>query len=113
MLGLFGPLALILQLIIWTLGLLFGYALLEWAVGGGSFADRVLSSSGLFLSAGAAEGSYGVRAVQLLEMQGQKVVGRKLWEVSRQRGLQKVVRRALAEVAVSDQSSLNWTRAKG
>jgi two-component system, OmpR family, phosphate regulon sensor histidine kinase PhoR len=38
------------------------------------------------------------RAVQLLELQGQPVVGRKLWEVSRQRGLQKVVRRALAEV---------------
>ena len=67
MLGLFGPLALILQLIIWTFGLLFGYALLEWAVGGGSFADTVLSSSGLFLSAAPAEGSYGVRIVQLLE----------------------------------------------
>jgi hypothetical protein len=67
MLGLFGPLALIFQLIIWTFGLLFGYALLEWAVGGGSFADTVLSSSGLFLSAGAAEGDYGVRVVQLLE----------------------------------------------
>jgi hypothetical protein len=67
MLGLFGPLALIFQLIIWSFGLLFGYALLEWAVGGGSFAETVFSSSGLFLSAGASEGSYGVRAVQLLE----------------------------------------------
>lgn len=67
MLGIFGPFALILQLLIWTFGLLFGYALLEWAVGGGSFANTVLSSSGLFLSAGAAQGSYGVRVVQLLE----------------------------------------------
>jgi hypothetical protein len=67
MLGLFGPLALILQLVTWTIGLLFGYALLEWAVAGGSFANRVLSSSGLFLSAAAADGGYGLRAVDLLE----------------------------------------------
>ena len=67
MLGLFGPLALILQLVTWTIGLLLGYALLEWAVGGGSFVDRVFFSSGLFLSAGAAEGDYGVRVVELLE----------------------------------------------
>src|SRR5918911_2116949 len=67
MLGLFGPLALILQLVTWTIGLLFGYALLEWAVASGSFAGRVFSSSGLFLSAGAADGGYGLRAVDLLE----------------------------------------------
>ena len=67
MLGLFGPLALILQLVTWTIGLLFGYALLEWAVAGGSFVDRILFSSGLFLSAAAAEGGYGLRIVELLE----------------------------------------------
>jgi hypothetical protein len=67
MLGLFGPLALVLQLVTWTIGLLFGYALLEWAVAGGSFTDRILSSSGLFLSAGAAEGGYGLRIVELFE----------------------------------------------
>jgi hypothetical protein len=67
MLGLFGPLALILQLVTWTFGLLVGYALLEWAVAGGSFADRVFSSSGLFLSAAPADGGYGLRAVELLE----------------------------------------------
>ena len=67
MLGVFGPLALILQLVTWTIGLLFGYALLEWAVASGSFAGRVFSSSGLFLSAGAADGGYGLRAVDLLE----------------------------------------------
>ena len=67
MLGVFGPLALVLQLVIWTIGLLFGYALLEWAVAGGSLADRIVFSSGLFLSAGAASGGYGVRTVELLE----------------------------------------------
>jgi hypothetical protein len=67
MLGVFGPLALVLQLVIWTIGLLFGYALLEWAVAGGSFANRIVFSSGLFLSAGAASGGYAVRAVELLE----------------------------------------------
>src|ERR671935_1067688 len=59
-LGFFGPLALLSQLLTWTLGLLFGYALLEWAVGGGSFADRILFSSGLFVSAGATGGWYGL-----------------------------------------------------
>src|SRR5437660_3995913 len=38
------------------------------------------------------------RAVQLLDLQGQPVVGRKLWEISRRHALQKVVRRALTEV---------------
>jgi hypothetical protein len=66
-LGFFGPVALLSQLIVWTLGLLFGYALLEWAVAGGAFSDRILFSSGLFLSAGAVEGGYGVRVVELLE----------------------------------------------
>ena len=66
-LGFFGPLALISQLVTWTLGLLFGYALLEWAVAGGAFSERILFSSGLFLSAGAVEGGYGVRVLELLE----------------------------------------------
>jgi hypothetical protein len=67
LLGLFGPVALLMPLLTWALGILFGYALLEWAVAGGSFSDRILFSSGLFLSAGATEGSYGVRVVELLE----------------------------------------------
>ena len=67
LLGFFGPLALLFQLIVWALGLLIGYALLEWAAAGGSFADQVLTSSGLFLSAGAASGSYWSRLISLLE----------------------------------------------
>src|ERR671935_3298237 len=67
LLGFFGPLALLFQLVVWTLGLLIGYALLEWAAAGGSFADQVLTSSGLFLSAGAASGSYWSRLISLLE----------------------------------------------
>lgn len=67
MLGLYGPLALLTQLAVWALGLLVGYALLEWSVAGGPFLDRILFSSGLFLSAGAVGGSYGVRVVELLE----------------------------------------------
>jgi hypothetical protein len=66
-LGLFGPLALLVQLFVWVLGLLIAYGLLEWAVAGGAFTDRVLSSSGLFLSAGAGEGSVALRIVELLE----------------------------------------------
>jgi hypothetical protein len=67
MLGLYGPLALLTQLVVWALGLVLGFALLEWAVAGGAFWDRIFFSSGLFLSAGAAEGSNAVRAVELLE----------------------------------------------
>jgi two-component system phosphate regulon sensor histidine kinase PhoR len=37
------------------------------------------------------------RALTLLDLSGQTVVGRKLWEVIRQRGLTELVRRALAE----------------
>jgi two-component system phosphate regulon sensor histidine kinase PhoR len=47
------------------------------------------------------------RAVQLLELQNQPVVGRKLWEVSRRRPLQNVVRRALTEVE-NCQEELSW-----
>jgi len=57
MLGLFGPLALLFELFVWVIGLMIGYGLLEWAVAGGSFGDRVLLSSGLFLSAGSTGGS--------------------------------------------------------
>jgi hypothetical protein len=67
LLGFFGPLALIVQLVVWAIGLVIGYGLLEWAVAGGSFNDRFLSSSGLFLSAGGEGGGTGVRVVQLLE----------------------------------------------
>ena len=67
LLGFFGPLALIVQLLVWAIGLVVGYSLLEWAVSGGGFTDRFLSSSGLFLSAGSSSGSIGLRVVQLLE----------------------------------------------
>jgi two-component system phosphate regulon sensor histidine kinase PhoR len=52
------------------------------------------------------------RAVQLLELQGQPVVGRKLWEVSRRRGLQNVVRRALTEVDTCKEE-LTWEGSPG
>src|ERR671935_525419 len=58
-LGFFGPVALLLPLVTWAVGIFLGYALLEWAVAGGAFSDRILFSSGLFLSAGSTEGSYG------------------------------------------------------
>jgi hypothetical protein len=67
LLGLFGPLALIVQLVVWALGLMIGYSLIEWAVAGGPFWDRVLSSSGLFLSAGGLSGSKALRVIDLLE----------------------------------------------
>jgi hypothetical protein len=67
LLGFFGPLALIVQLVVWAIGLVIGYGLLEWAVAGGSFNERFLSSSGLFLSAGASGGSTALRVVQLFE----------------------------------------------
>ena len=47
------------------------------------------------------------RAVQLLELHNQPVVGRKLWEVSRRRALQKVVRLALSEVETC-REELTW-----
>src|SRR5216117_2235705 len=36
-LGLFGPLALLSELLTWTVGLIFGFALLEYAAVGGGF----------------------------------------------------------------------------
>jgi two-component system phosphate regulon sensor histidine kinase PhoR len=47
------------------------------------------------------------RAAQLLEFQAQTAVGRKLWEVVRQRALQEVVRRALAGPEPY-REELNW-----
>jgi hypothetical protein len=67
LLGFYGPLALLVELFVWVLGLMIGYGLLEWAVAGGPASDRFLSSSGLFLSAGASSGSTGLRVVELLE----------------------------------------------
>src|SRR5918911_3387369 len=67
LLGFFGPLALLTQLIVWVLGLMIGYALVEWAAAGGSFADRLVASSGLFLSAGSTSGSYSERVIALAE----------------------------------------------
>src|SRR5919205_102455 len=67
LLGFFGPVALLFQLVIWTLGLLIGFGLLEWAVAGGAFGARVLSSSGIFLSAEGPSGSTAVHVIDLLE----------------------------------------------
>ena len=66
-LGFFGPFALLFQLIVWTLGLMVGYGLLEWAVVGGAFGDRVLSSSGVFLSAESPSGSTAAHVIALFE----------------------------------------------
>jgi hypothetical protein len=67
MLGFFGPLALISQLLIWTIGLILGFALLEYAAAGGSFGHGLLLSSGLFLNAEAVSGSTLVHVVALVE----------------------------------------------
>jgi hypothetical protein len=67
LLGFFGPLALLAQLVVWALGLMIGYGLIEWAAAGGSFSTRFLTSSALFLSMGASSGSVGVHVVELLE----------------------------------------------
>jgi hypothetical protein len=67
LLGFFGPFALLFQLVVWTLGIMLGYGLLEWAVVGGSFGTRVLSSSGVFLSAEAPAGSTAGHVIGLLE----------------------------------------------
>ena len=67
LLGFFGPLALLALLVVWAFGSMIGYGLIEWAVAGGSFSTRFLTSSGLLLSAGASSGSAGVHVVELLE----------------------------------------------
>jgi hypothetical protein len=66
-LGFFGPLALIMQLLIWTVGLILGFALLEYAAVGGSFGHGLLFSSGLFLNAEAVSGSTVVHVIALVE----------------------------------------------
>jgi hypothetical protein len=67
LLGFFGPLALLSELVVWTIGLLIGYALLEWAATGGSLGNRLLFSGGLFLSAEGVSGSTVVHLIGLLE----------------------------------------------
>jgi hypothetical protein len=66
-LGFFGPLALLAQLLIWTIGLIIGFALLEYATVGRGFGHGLLFSSGLFLSAEGASGSTAVHAIALVE----------------------------------------------
>jgi len=64
LLGLFGPFALLLELVVWAVGLMIGFACLQWAAGG-SF-DFALSA-GTFLSAAAEPHGTWHRAVGLLE----------------------------------------------
>lgn len=66
-LGFFGPLALLSELLTWTVGLIIGFALVEWAAVGGAFGHGLLSSSGLFLNAEAVSGSTLVHVVALIE----------------------------------------------
>src|SRR6266516_7775588 len=66
-LGFFGPLALLSELLTWTVGLILGFALLEWAAVGGAFGHGLLFSSGLFLSAEAVSGSTVVHVISLIE----------------------------------------------
>jgi hypothetical protein len=64
LLGFFGPLALVLELSVWVLGLMVGFACVEWA-GGGSFS--VGFSAGTFLSASFQPHGTWHRAIGLLE----------------------------------------------
>jgi hypothetical protein len=66
-LGFFGPFALLFQLIVWTLGLMIGYGLLERGAVGGSLGDRLLSSAGVFLSAESPSGSTAGHLIGLFE----------------------------------------------
>jgi hypothetical protein len=66
-LGLFGPLALLSELLTWTVGLILGFALLEYAAVGGGFGHGLLFSSGLFLSAEGASGSTAIHIIALVE----------------------------------------------
>ena len=66
-LGFFGPLALLTQLLVWTIGLIIGFALLEWAAVGRGFGHGLLFSSGLFLSAEGVSGSTLVHVIALVE----------------------------------------------
>jgi hypothetical protein len=66
-LGLFGPLSLLSQLFVWTVGLILGFALVEYAAVGGNFGHGLLFSSGLFLSAEGASGSTAIHVIALFE----------------------------------------------
>jgi hypothetical protein len=66
-LGFFGPLALLIQLVVWALGSMIGYCLIEWAIAGGPFSTRLLTSTGLFFGE-SSSGAVGVRVVELLEV---------------------------------------------
>jgi hypothetical protein len=67
LLGFFGPLALLSELLTWTVGLIFGFALIEWSAVGGAFGHGLLFSSGLFLNAEAVSGSTIVHVIALVE----------------------------------------------
>ncbi|MGB2874155.1 MAG: hypothetical protein WBB76_01630 [Gaiellaceae bacterium] len=66
-LGFYGPLALLFELLTWTVGLIVGFALLDWASVGGRFGRGLLFSSGLFLSATGVSGSTLVHVIALFE----------------------------------------------
>jgi hypothetical protein len=60
-------LGLVTQLLVWTIGLIIGFALIEWAAVGRGFGHGLLFSSGLFLSAEGASGSTAVHVIALVE----------------------------------------------
>jgi hypothetical protein len=75
MLGFFGPLALLVELVVWVVGIMFGFALLQWAfgsqLGAGAhhFGDDLYFSSGEFLSAAVSSAPVGgaAKALSLAE----------------------------------------------
>jgi hypothetical protein len=67
LLGFFGPLALLMQLAVWAVGSVIGFGLIEWAIAGGPFSERFLTSYGLFFGEGSS-GSLGLHIVELLEV---------------------------------------------
>jgi hypothetical protein len=67
LLGFFGPLALIFELVVWTFGLIIGFGLVEWSATGGQFGHELFFSSGVFLSAEGVSGSALVHAIRLFE----------------------------------------------
>ncbi len=81
MLGFFGPLALLLQLVVWVLGLMLGFAMLQWAfgsklgVGTHGFGDDLYFSSGAFLSAAVSAAPIGPAAKTLSLIEAATGVG--------------------------------------